>query len=64
METFAGGLAAFRTGDLPAAEAAMRGTISQRGDDGPAKFYLTKIADLRRAGLPPDWSGIIVLDAK
>ena len=64
MESFERGLAAFGAGDLPAAEDAMRECIAQRGDDGPAKFYLVKIAHLRAAGLPPEWDGVVVLDAK
>ena len=50
-------LDAFRQGDLDAAERGMRATLARR-DDGPAKFYLARIAEARLTGLPADWSGI------
>ena len=50
---------AFRRGDLDAAEHGMRDTLATHEDDGPARFYLARIADARHMGLPPDWSGIV-----
>lgn len=64
MESFDRGLNAFRAGDLAAADDAMRETIALRGADGPADFYLSRIAELRASGLPPDWAGIVALSAK
>lgn len=65
LETFAGALGAFRRGDLDAAETGMRETIAQRGErDGPASFYLARIATLRGEGLPSDWDGVVSLSAK
>lgn len=64
LESFARGLAAFRAGDLDAAEVAMRATIAARGMDGPSNFYLKQIAELRSHGVPVGWTGIIDLTVK
>lgn len=64
LETFNHGLTAFRAGDLDAAESALRATIAARGIDGPSFFYLARIAELRRSGVPPGWTGIVDLSAK
>jgi len=34
------------------------------GADGPSDFYLATIERLRRAPLPPDWDGVVVLEFK
>ena len=63
--TFEKGLDAFRGGDLDAAARAMRETLAERGgSDGPAQFYLARIARLAAAPLPPGWRGVIEFDGK
>jgi hypothetical protein len=38
----------------------MKRTAQLRGEgDGPAEFYLRKIAALEHASLPPDWAGVV-----
>ena len=65
METFARGLAAFQSGDLPAAAAFFERTRTQRGgSDGPSEFYLKEIEHLQKDGLPKDWDGVIELSGK
>ena len=57
---FEKGVEAFRSGDLAGAERHMRETLAIRdGSDGPAQFYLTRIANLQNGPLPADWDGII-----
>jgi adenylate cyclase len=65
IESFTEGLDAFRAGDLAKARACMSRTLAKQGGaDGPCEFYLREIARLETDGLPTDWSGAIVLDAK
>ena len=62
---FEKGVDAFRSGNLQTAARAMRETIEIReGGDGPAEFYLTQIARLETAPLPPGWNGVIEFAAK
>lgn len=64
-EVFENGVEAFRRGDLAEAERKMHETLSLRdGGDGPAHFYLARIAILRSAPLPPDWNGIVEFSGK
>jgi adenylate cyclase len=65
IESFTEGLDAFRAGDLAKARACMSRTLAKQGGaDGPCEFYLREITRLEIDGLPTDWSGAIVLDAK
>ena len=59
-DVFEQGVAAFCTGDFATAERHMHETIALRdGSDGPAQFYLNRLAALRSAPLPAGWSGIV-----
>ncbi|MGZ5537298.1 MAG: CHASE2 domain-containing protein [Chthoniobacterales bacterium] len=65
IELFEQGLAKFREGDFARASDFMKQTEAARGgNDGPAAFYLKKIAALNAAGLPDDWLGIIEMTEK
>jgi adenylate cyclase len=65
VETFAAGLKAFQRGDLDAAERGMNETVTLRSErDGPAHFYLERIASLRSNGVPSDWRGVVEFLAK
>ena len=65
LDTFAAGVAAFCHGELEEAERRMRAVCEQRGGhDGPAEYYLTKIKELNRDGLPAGWAGTMELTSK
>ncbi|PYM13101.1 MAG: hypothetical protein DME18_09795 [Verrucomicrobia bacterium] len=63
-EPFENALREFRQGNFDAAEAGFRCTLELRPDDGPAKFYLHQIAELRVHPPAPDWAGEIELKDK
>jgi adenylate cyclase len=63
-EAFAQALKHFRQKDFAGAEAGFRRTLELHAEDGPAKFYLARIAELRTAPVPDDWSGEIELKEK
>ena len=57
---FEQGVEAFCAGDFTTAARHMHETIALRdGSDGPAQFYLHRLAALRSAPLPADWKGIV-----
>jgi hypothetical protein len=57
-------LAAWRGGDLDAAEAAWKRIADTHPDDPVAKFFLDRLAEFRAHGLPQGWDGINTLDVK
>jgi len=57
-------LAAWRAGDLDAAEAAWKRILEAHPGDAVAALFLARLAVLRAQGLPADWDGITVLEAK
>jgi adenylate cyclase len=63
-ESFAVALDQFTKRSFAAAEAAFNSLVQSNGRDGPSKFYLEQIAELREADLPPDWKGEITLKDK
>jgi adenylate cyclase len=63
-ERFARALAALAAKDFGAAEAAFHRVLEISPKDGPSKFYLEQIEDLRAAALPADWKGEITLKEK
>jgi adenylate cyclase len=50
--------------EFPAAEAAFRRVLELIPSDGPSKFYLEHIEEIRSEELPPDWKGDITLKDK
>jgi len=65
VAVFERGLESFEAGDLTAAAESMRRTAQLRGGkDGPAEFYLRKMAALENTPLPQDWHGVIELSEK
>ena len=65
IEIFEKGLAAFRAGEFAAARDCMNQTREVRGgSDGPAEFYLRKIAALEGTGRPENWTGVVELSEK
>ncbi|MGA2177388.1 MAG: adenylate/guanylate cyclase domain-containing protein [Verrucomicrobiota bacterium] len=63
-DSFALALDQFTKKDFAAAEASFRRVLDINGGDGPSKFYLEQITELRAAELPPDWKGEITLKDK
>jgi hypothetical protein len=63
-EAFAEGLQHLQKRDFDAAEAAFTRTLKIKPDDGPSKFLLARIAELRDEDLPSDWRGEIELKEK
>ena len=63
-DAFARALQEFQRNNFEDAEAGFRHTLEIRPDDGPARFYLQQIADLRIHPPPSDWRGEIELKDK
>ncbi|MGH8094562.1 MAG: CHASE2 domain-containing protein [Chthoniobacterales bacterium] len=65
IESFEAGLGVFRLGEFSSAARLMKQTCELRGgSDGPAEFYLRKIAALSSQEKGEDWDGIIELSEK
>jgi class 3 adenylate cyclase/CHASE2 domain-containing sensor protein len=65
LEPFARALAAFQRGDLVSAEAGMsEADALHPGGDGPARFFLSCIGDLRQEILPTEWDGVVNITTK
>jgi adenylate cyclase len=63
-ETFAQALDNYHDRNLEFAEAGFRETLELHPDDGPAKFYLEKLEELRTQNLPGDWATHTILREK
>jgi adenylate cyclase len=63
-EAFSEALKLFQQRDFPAAETAFRGILEIKPADGPSKFYLKFIAEIREHPLPDDWQGEVELKEK
>ncbi len=63
-EAFALALGVFRTGDLDAAEAAFIKVREQFPTDGPTKFYIKAITELRDHPPAPGWDGSVEVKEK
>ncbi|MGA2749508.1 MAG: adenylate/guanylate cyclase domain-containing protein [Verrucomicrobiota bacterium] len=63
-ECFAQALEKFGQRDFAAAADGFRRALEISPDDGPARFYLEQIEELRAGQLPPDWKGEITLKDK
>ena len=65
IEVFEAGLDDFRTGKFASAAELMKRTCDLRGNsDGPAEFYLRRIAKLSEKEKAENWNGIIELSEK
>jgi hypothetical protein len=65
IELFETGLRAFGSAEFREARDSMNRTRQMRGgSDGPAEFYLRKIAALEANGHSEDWTGIVELTEK
>lgn len=63
-DAFAEALQHFKARNFDAAEAGMKRVLQLRPEDGPAKFYLKEIAEMRQNPPEPDWAGEIELKEK
>jgi adenylate cyclase len=63
-ETFAAGLDSFQKGNFTAADEFFHRTIELHANDGPSRFYLAKIVELRDETLPAGWAGEVELKEK
>jgi adenylate cyclase len=63
-EIFAEALNCFQKRDWDTAESCFCRVLKVRADDGPARFYLEKITELRTQALPENWQGEIELKDK
>lgn len=63
-EAFAEAWELFATRQWDAAASAFQRVLNLKPDDGPAKYYLERIAEMRAQDLPPDWRGHIILHEK
>jgi adenylate cyclase len=61
---FAKGLECFERKSFEQAEANLRRTLEAKPADGPSKFYLERIAELREQTGAGEWTGIIELKEK
>jgi adenylate cyclase len=64
LAAFAAALKLFEQGKLTDAEGAFRKVLEIGPDDGPSKFYLKQIAELRGHLLPENWKGEVELKEK
>jgi adenylate cyclase len=63
-EGFAEALAKFAKKEFASAEEAFRRILEISPEDGPTRFYLEQIEELRNAAVPPEWNGEIALKDK
>jgi len=63
-QSFGEALQKFQQKDFAAADAAFRRVLEISPGDGPSKFYLQQIEEVRSATLPADWQGEVELKEK
>lgn len=63
-EAFGRVLTEFQQKQFDLAEASFRRILELNPEDGPSKFYLHQIEELRHETLPPDWKGEVELKDK
>jgi adenylate cyclase len=64
LEAFAAALKLFQQRKFNEAEIAFRKVLEIEPKDGPSKFYLKQITELREQTLPEDWNGEVELKEK
>lgn len=63
-EAFRVALASYQRGDLASAREGFEAVLSLKPEDGPAKFYLERIAEFGNKPVPNGWTGDITLKEK
>jgi len=61
---FEAGLTAYRERDWDKAVKQFQAVLHVRPEDGPAKVFLDRVAQLREADLPVEWDGVFVMKKK
>jgi len=61
---FESALSAFARGELELAEREFRSVLELRKEDGPSRFYLGLIQELRIAPAPAAWTGEVDVNEK
>ncbi|MDB6032820.1 MAG: hypothetical protein JWM16_3158 [Verrucomicrobiales bacterium] len=63
-ESFAAAHQLFLARDFKRAEEGFRATLLLQKEDGPSRFYLAHIVELKQEALPENWRGVIELKEK
>jgi len=64
QQTFEEALQCLVRKDWAGAEQGFRQTLDRKANDGPSRYYLGQLPQLRSKALPKDWQGEIELDEK
>ena len=64
VEGFEAGLSYYWEKKWDMAEESFNNVLKLRQDDGPSKVFLSRIKELRKTELPPDWDGVFVMTKK
>lgn len=64
LQTFDRALKSFQAGDFDTAENLFKKLLESRPQDGPTRFYLSEIAELKTRALSPAWKGEVELKEK
>ena len=62
--TFADGLAAFQKGAWDVAMKVFQKVITERGEDGPSRFYLDLCGSYRKSPPAQPWDGVVHMEKK
>jgi len=63
-ESFAQALKNYQTGDFVLAEMGFNKTLELKPDDGPSRYYLSRLEEYRQQPLPEDWTGATIMKEK
>lgn len=64
VEGFEAGLSYYWGKKWDMAEESFNNVMKLRQDDGPSRVFLSRIKELRKTELPPDWDGVFVMTKK
>ena len=64
IELFESGLKSYMERDWDRAEGYFHDVLKIRPDDGPSSVFISRVEELRKAELPPDWDGVYVMTKK
>lgn len=64
IELFESGLKSYMGRDWDRAEGYFHDVLKIRPYDGPSSVFISRVEELRKAELPPDWDGVYVMTKK
>jgi adenylate cyclase len=64
IELFESGLKSYMERDWDRAGGYFHDVLKIRPDDGPSSVFISRVEELRKAELPPDWDGVYVMTKK